>query len=213
MPHKLVKLGFFLLYNHLAFTYEFVAWIVSLGQWSRWRQTVEQFLLSGYTLELAYGTGRLFTAMVQSGRKWVGIDQSPFMARMTARRLEQNGLSASAMQATAQYLPFPNGYFSNVVATFPTNYIFEPKTLAEIKRVLCCDAHAGARLIVVLQGQLIGPGPVKTFIEWLYRLTGQRAASKSAVLAQFTAAGFSATWQTASSDGATALLIVADIGP
>ena len=173
MPQKLVKLGFFLLYNHLAFTYELVAWIVSLGQWSRWRQTIEQFLLPGSTLELAYGTGRLFTTMTRSGRSWVGIDISPFMARITARELRQNRLPVRAMQATAQSLPFPDNYFSNVVATFPTNYIFEPETLVEIKRVLRRDARSSARLIVVMQGQLIGPGPIRTFIEWLYRLLRQ----------------------------------------
>lgn len=205
LPQKLVRGGFFLLYNRLAFTYDFVAWAVSLGQWSRWRLMVKQFLLPGPTLELAYGTGGLFTTMVSGGATWLGLDRSPFMARLTARKLRRLGLPPGIIQAQAQAIPFPADQFANVVATFPTEYIFEPRTLAEIRRVL----RLQGALIVVLQGQLAAPPPVRAFIESLYRVTGQRESSLEVVLTWFARAGFDSHWHTASVEGAAATVLVA----
>jgi len=208
MLKKLIQLGFFLLYNHLAFTYDFVAWVVSLGQWSRWRQTAIQFLEAGYTLELAYGTGSLFTTMTLAELQPVGVDFSPFMAHIAAKRLRRRRLPTPIARSRAQSLPFPDGHFTNVVATFPTNYIFEPATLAEIHRVLT-DAPENSRLIIVMQGQLKGPRWASAFIEWLYRITGQREFLRPTLLAKFHAAGVCAEWRQASFDGAVANLIVA----
>ncbi|RME47850.1 MAG: methyltransferase domain-containing protein, partial [Caldilineae bacterium] len=136
LPDKLLRTGFFLLYNHLAFTYDAVAWLVSLGAWARWRRTVMPYLRPGPTLELAFGTGGLFADLCEAGRRPVGIDLSPFMARLAARRLRRRRLPLALARARAQALPFPTRRFANVVATFPTPYIFEPATLSEVHRVL-----------------------------------------------------------------------------
>ena len=205
LPQNLIRWGFFLLYHQLAFTYDAVAWAVSLGQWSRWRLAARQFLLPGDTLELAYGTGGLFTTMASGGAPWFGLDRSPFMARLTAQKLRRLGLPPGIIQAQAQTIPFPAGRFANVVATFPTEYIFETRTLAEIRRVL----RPQGVLIVVLQGQLIGPPPLRAFIESLYRITGQRESSLEVVLARFARAGFAPRCQTAVADGAAATVLVA----
>ena len=61
-----------------------------------------------------------------------------------------------------------------MVATFPTEFIVAEKTLEEIHRVL---ANEG-RLIIVLSGSFIGKGIVRSFLEWLYRITGQRPTGK-----------------------------------
>jgi len=205
MLKKIIQFGFFLLYNHLAFSYDWVAWGVSLGQWSSWRQTALQFLEPGPTLELAYGTGSLFVAMALKGLHPIGVDLSPFMARITANRLRRQQLPLSIARARAQILPFPTGHFSNTLATFPTNYIFEVETLAEIHRVLV----EGGRLIVVMQGQLKGPLWVGAFIECLYRITGQREVLRATALSRLGEAGFYAQWRPASFEGAAAHLIVA----
>ncbi len=205
MLKKFIQFGFFLLYNQLAFIYDWVAWGVSLGQWSNWRQTALQFLEPGSTLELAYGTGNLFSAMSARGLRPVGVDLSPFMARIAANRLRRRQLPLSIARAKAQILPFPAGHFSNVLATFPTNYIFEAETLAEIRRVLAEDGQ----LIVVMQGRLKGPLWANAFIEWLYRITGQREIARANALSRFSDAGFYAQWQQASFEGAVAHLIVA----
>jgi ubiquinone/menaquinone biosynthesis C-methylase UbiE len=205
MLKKIIQCGFFLLYNQLAFLYDGVAWGVSLGQWANWRQSALQFLKSGPTLELAYGTGGLFTTMALNGLHPIGVDLSPFMARIAANRLRQRHLPLSIARAEAQILPFPAGHFSNALATFPTNYIFEAETLAEIRRVLAEDG----RLIVVMQGRLNGSRWANAFIEWLYRVTGQREIARANALSRFSDAGFYARWQQASFKGAVAHLIVA----
>lgn len=202
----MINLLFFLLYNHLAFTYEWVAWVVSLGQWHHWRQTALPHLREGRTLELAFGTGVLFTQMMQEGISAVGVDISPFMARITARRLRRAGFPPDITRARAEKLPFPAEHFANAIATFPTEYIFRPETLAEVWRVL----SPGGRLIIVLQGDLRRFGWVNTVIEWLYRVTGQRETVFSALEPRFHRAGFAVEQTITTVENATARLLIAE---
>ncbi len=204
--NTLLRFAFFLLYHHLSFTYEWVAWAVSLGQWSRWRQTALQHLRDGRTLELAFGTGVLFSQMTAAGIAPIGVDVSPFMARITARRLRRARLPLNIARARAEKLPFPAEHFANAVATFPTDYIFQPETLTDIWRIL----KPNGRLIIVLQGDLSRFGWVNTAIEWLYRATGQRETPFAALETRFRRAGFT-VWQTHSTvKNATAHLLIAE---
>jgi len=205
LPKKLLRAGFFLLYNHLAFTYDAVAWLVSLGAWARWRRAIFPYLRPGPTLELAFGTGGLFADLCDAGRRPVGVDLSPFMARLAARRLRRRGLPLALARARAQALPFPAERFANVVATFPTDYIFDPVALSEVHRVLA----NGGRLLIVTQGHLHAPPPVAAFIEWLYAITGQRDSGGPDALKRFRRAGFKAAWERAEVEGSAATLIVA----
>lgn len=202
----ILRAAFHLLYNQLAFTYEWVAGAVSLGQWTRWRQAALAHLSPGKTLELAFGTGVLFSHMAQAKLAPVGIDLSPYMARITARRLRQSNLPRTIARARAEALPFPNGHFSNIIATFPTDYIFSVPALVEIRRVL---SPKNGRLIVVLQGDLQHLGWINTAIEWLYRVTGQRAVPFQTIADRFGAAGFSAARVVTTVQGATAIVVVA----
>ena len=118
----------------MAWSYDLVAWSVSFGQWAAWRRLALLFLQPGPILELAYGTGGLFADMLDAGYQPMGIDFSPYMARLARRRLQRQNMPIPLNRAKAQALPFPSNSFSNVVATFPTNYIFEPQTLAEVYR-------------------------------------------------------------------------------
>src|SRR5262249_29890437 len=54
-------------------------------------------------------------------------------------------------QASVQRLPFDDASFDDVVSTFPTEYIADPKTIREIARVL----RPGGRLIIVLGAGLL----------------------------------------------------------
>ena len=174
-PRWLIKTGFYLLYNQMAWSYDLVAWTVSFGQWSAWRRLALQFMQPGPTLELAYGTGTFFINMLDKGYRPVGIDASPYMARQAGKRLKNNRHDLRLNQAQAQALPFPDKTFTNIVATFPTDYIMEDETLAEIHRVLRnATPDTPSRLIVVAEGQLRGPWPIRPFINWLYKVTGQR---------------------------------------
>jgi ubiquinone/menaquinone biosynthesis C-methylase UbiE len=209
LPQRLIKFGFHLLYYQLAWMYDLIAWSVSFGQWADWRRLALPFLRPGPTLELAYGTGAFLVDMYQAGYTPVGIDLSPYMARLTARRLHRHLLPLRLNQARAQALPFPSAHFINVVATFPTDYIMQPDTLAEIQRVLTDSPEKPGQLVIVFEGHLRGPWPLRPFIEWLYHITDQRSLPPAKPLHQFAAHGFTARWQTVEQNGALAHLLIA----
>ncbi|MCB0194152.1 MAG: class I SAM-dependent methyltransferase [Anaerolineae bacterium] len=208
LPRWLIKLGFYLLYNHMAFTYDIIAWLVSFGQWAAWRRLALRYLQPGPILELAYGTGGLFVDMSSTGLQPIGIDISPYMAQLASRRLRQQGLPAPLCRAKAQNLPFPDNHFSNIIATFPTNYIFEPETVAEIHRLLKDDVPG--RLIVVIEGQLRGPWPIRPFIDWLYRVTDQRDFPPRKTMPIFAEYDLVTSWHTAEENGAAARLLIVE---
>ncbi len=205
LPKPIIKLIFHLLYYQMAWTYDWVAWFVSLGQWASWRRLSLNFFQPGPTLELAYGTGGFFVDMLQQGQQPVGIDLSPYMARLTRHRLQRHDYSYRICQAQAQQLPFPDQHFVNIVATFPTDYILQPETLTEVRRVLRDEG----RLIVVFMGLLKGPWPVRPFIEWLYQITGQRDQDFPAPDSLLNNQLFSAEWRKVEQDGAAAYLLIA----
>jgi ubiquinone/menaquinone biosynthesis C-methylase UbiE len=183
-----------------------MAWLVSLGQWSAWRRLALHFMQPGPTLELAYGTGGFFADMLAAGYAPVGLDLSPYMARLASRRLRHNPLRLT--QANAQRLPFPASTFTNIVATFPTEYIMHPQTLTEIHRVLK-EPPAG-RLIIVGEGQLRGPWPLRPLLDWLYEITGQRSIHPNKPLALAAAHHFAAHWELVEYQGAVARLLLAE---
>jgi ubiquinone/menaquinone biosynthesis C-methylase UbiE len=164
-----IRLFFRLLYNEFAWTYDLVAWGVSLGQWTAWGCSALPHLLGERVLELAHGPGHLLEAMVEHSLAPVGLDLSPYMGRLAQRRLGQSGLIIPLVRARAQVIPCCSECVDSVVATFPTEFILDPATLREVARVL----RPGGRLVVVAWAGLIGRDPLSRFIGWLYRVTGQ----------------------------------------
>ncbi|HSN75315.1 MAG TPA: methyltransferase domain-containing protein [Anaerolineae bacterium] len=132
------------LYNELAWSYDLAAWIVSAGRWDRWRRMALDYVAQQPVLEVGFGTGELLLAMAGRGWQPVGIDLSPAMQRQTAAKLRRRGLSVPRLQGRAQRLPFADASFGSVIATFPAEYIVDPASLAEFRRVL----RPGGRLIV-----------------------------------------------------------------
>lgn len=133
-----------LLYHRLAWAYDFVAWLVSFGLWSQWRLDALAFLQQGKVLEIGFGPGALLIELAERGRDITGLEFSPEMQRVTRRKLKKKGIRVKRVQAHAEAMPFSSGYFSNVLSTFPSDYILREKSLAEIRRVL----KNGGRLIV-----------------------------------------------------------------
>jgi ubiquinone/menaquinone biosynthesis C-methylase UbiE len=168
-----LRLFFRLLYNEFAWTYDLVAWVVSLGRWRAWGSTAIPYLSPCLqcerVLELAHGPGHLLGALVGQGMAPVGLDLSPYMGRLARRRLLRRGLTVPLVRARAQALPFREGCFAGAVSTFPAEFILDPATLREVARVL----RPAGRLIVVVWARLDERGLLSRFIGWLYRITGQ----------------------------------------
>lgn len=168
---RLVRFGFRLLYNEFAFTYDWVSWLVSLGEWRCWvRAPLKDLVGQQPVLELAHGTGNLQTDLLSGGWRAIGCDLSPAMGRIAQGKLRRNGLPIRLTQGRTQALPFAAQTFAAVVSTFPTDFIAAPETLREVWRVLQPDGV----FVIVPNARLLGGGLAERGIDWLYRVTGQR---------------------------------------
>ena len=169
LPPPLVERAFRLLYTHLAWSYDLVAWGVSFGQWRAWGAAALPFLTGPRVLELGHGPGHLLAEWAGCGGDIVGLDLSPQMGWLARRRTP----AARLVRARAQAAPFAAGSFDAVLATFPTAYITAPETIAAVHRLL----RPGGRLVIVPGARRGGRGPLSSLVEWLYAITGQGGAA------------------------------------
>jgi SAM-dependent methyltransferase len=205
----LVRFGFRLLYNELAFTYDTVSRIVSLGQWHDWQRVALRHLNAppgAPVLELAHGTGKFLIDLRAAGYQTFSIDVSHAMGQIARRKLHRWGYRPRLVRARAQALPFPDGRFAAVVSTFPTEFILEPATLGEVQRAL----RPGGRLVVVFNGLLTSSSAATGALEFAYRITGQRGPWPVDVEQRIAAAGFSAQVISEPLEHSTVLLFVAE---
>lgn len=189
---KLVRFGFRLLYNEMAFTYDTVSTVVSIGEWRCWQRVALKYLETGaddQLLELAHGTGNLQLDLIKAGYQTIGYDLSPYMGRIAQSKLRRQGATVRLVRGKAQQLPFPNETFKAVITTFPTDFIFAAETLREIHRIL----RDNGQLIIVPNGILTGGGATEAGLEWLYRITGQRGENHPPIGRFFEPYGFEAT--------------------
>jgi ubiquinone/menaquinone biosynthesis C-methylase UbiE len=212
---QLVRFGFHLLYYELAWAYDVVSWFVSLGQWRAWQLSALPFLVGPRVLELGHGPGHILLVLARADYQAVGIDLSPTMGRMAGRRLKKAGYRPKLVRGDVHYLPFTNE-FNSVLATFPTDYIVHPGTLAAVHRLL----RPGGRLVIVPAAELTNSGLIARFIEWLYTITGQTVPRKEfgrpvpstqrLLEAALDQAGFSSTFQTVTFPGSMVTVVVAE---
>ena len=113
-----------------------MSWLVSLGRWSHIRRSVVEHVRGGRVLEIGFGTGELLLEMARRGWLACGVEVSPAMHRVTARKLRRRGLHVRRVRARAQALPFAAASFDAVIATFPAEYILSSATWQEAARVL-----------------------------------------------------------------------------
>jgi ubiquinone/menaquinone biosynthesis C-methylase UbiE len=139
------RLIYYLLYHQFAWSYDLVAGVVSLGSWQRWVKSALPYLKGPRILEIGYGPGHLQVVLRENGIFAAGLDASPQMAHQACARLKRAGLKPAITLGYAQNMPFQSALFNQVVATFPSEYIFHPQTLSEIYRVLT----QGGILIVI----------------------------------------------------------------
>ena len=169
----LLKIFFDLLYHQMAWTYDWVAAIVSVGLWKDWVLSVVDDMTGSHvgelTLELGHGPGHLQFALAEKNLKVAGLDKSIQMSQQASKRLIRQGRIPSIANGLGQQMPFRDGAFHQLVATFPSEYIFELGTLTEIYRVLKPEG----KLVMLPVAWIIGQKPIERAAAWLFRVTGQ----------------------------------------
>ncbi len=165
----LLRIFFRLLYHSFAWAYDFVAAVVSVGQWRSWVMAIVPDLAGPRVLELGHGSGHLQVRLFTEERLAFGLDESGQMGRLAHKRLLRNGFTPRLTLGLAQELPYPANTFHQVVATFPSEYIFEPRTLLEIYRVLA----PGGETIVLLGAWITEKRWYGQLAAWLFKVTGQ----------------------------------------
>lgn len=171
MMRRLLGKFFDLLYHQFAWTYDLVAALVSLGRWQQWLLVARPYL-GGRVLEIGFGPGHLQVALNQAGLEAFGLDESWQMARQARRQLHIGNNPVRLSNGYAQNLPFPADCFDRVVATFPSEYIFEAQTLREIRRVL----RPGGELVIIPSAWITGKGLSERLAAGLFQVTGQAGA-------------------------------------
>src|SRR3989440_9036670 len=94
--------------------------------------------------------------MIEAGYPCRAVEPSPAMAEAARDTLQRRkvGQRNWVLQGSAQHMPFANASFDTVVSTFPSEYIYDLDTIAEVERVL----RPGGRLIVIEGANLLPVG-------------------------------------------------------
>ncbi len=192
----LLRFFFRLLYHEFAFTYDLVAAIVSFNRWKDWVVCALPFIEGRRVLEIGHGPGHLQRALLSRGLVAVGIDESAQMGRLAKRNLRRGVppfayTQINLTRGLAQHLPFPKETFNTVVATFPAEYIFDPITLSEARRILV----PGGRFVILPGATITGRGGVDRLLAWVFHITGETPPNLSEILHErtkkpFAEAGF-----------------------
>jgi ubiquinone/menaquinone biosynthesis C-methylase UbiE len=127
---------------------------------------------AGQTLEVAIGTG-LNLAHYPQGVDLTGIDLSPDMLALAAKRAKALGVAVKLTEGDAQRTPFPDGAFDTVVCTYALCSVpDDAAAIAEMRRVL----RAGGRLILVdhIRSSV---GPI-LWLQWLIELVQRRTSGE-----------------------------------
>jgi len=201
---RFMSFFFQLLYHPFAFTYDLVAWLVSFGKWQGWVLSIAPYVEGTRILELGHGPGHLQRFLLDRGLAPVALDESTQMGRLAKRRL---GRGHKLTRGLTQALPYAADSFDCVVATFPTEYIYDPRTLAEIRRVL--SEHG--KLIVSPTAF-----PSNQFLKWLYKVTGESPAALDEALKRrlsqpFMRAGFKVEVRTEELRSSRLVVVIAEV--
>lgn len=175
-----------LLYSRFAWAYDLVTWVISLGRVGHWRRLVLEHVVGRRILEIGFGTGELLIEMTRRGLEAYGLELSPAMHRVVAEKMYKRGLSAPRVLANAQKMPFADGSFDTIVATFPTEYVLLPSTLQEVTRLLSQDG----RFVIVGLSVEIENAILRLATQSIF---SDSTKSEASLCKQLAAAGFKVT--------------------
>ena len=173
MTPRLRKLLFETLYKN-KYLYRFASTVPFAGQWRTWQRLVLTCIRGHDVLELGCGLGDLLADMAEAGHACLAVEQSPQMVAAARETLQRRKLDEKAwvIQGSAQHLPFSNASFDTVVSTFPSEYIYDPNTIAEVERVL----RPAGRLIVIEGANLLPVGFLQPLLALIQALVYGPAA-------------------------------------
>ena len=167
---RFMRFFFHHFYHSFAWSYDFVAAVVSIGRWNDWIQAIIPFIQGTNILEIGPGPGYLQHLLCDRGLSVFGLDESMQMIHRAKNRLERADYKTiSLARGLAQTLPFPDAKFDSVISTFPSEYISDSKTLSEIRRVLRDDGH----FIVLPAAWIVGSNFTDRAAAWLFQITGE----------------------------------------
>jgi len=157
-------------YHSFAWTYDFVAAVVSIGRWNDWVQTIMPYIKGTTFLEIGHGPGHLQRLLRDRDLSVFGLDESMQMIHLAKKRLKKAGYkSINLTRGLAQMLPFPDAKFDAIISTFPSEYVIDPRTLSGIYRVLREDGH----FIMIPAAWIVGEKILDKAAAWLFRITGE----------------------------------------
>jgi ubiquinone/menaquinone biosynthesis C-methylase UbiE len=183
---RFMRAFFYLLYQPMAWSYDLVAAVVSWGRWKQWVFSVLPYLEGPRVLEIGHGPGHLQIALQSKGVTTLGLDASHQMGQQARKRLTKRRSTPYLIRGYAQNLPLSDDIFDQVVATFPTEYIYAAESLAEIFRTL----KPGGTLVVLPAAWITGKRPWDRGTAALFRITGQAPEWDEKWLEPFLKAGF-----------------------
>ena len=155
MTPRLRKFLFETLYKN-RYLYRFASTVPFAGQWRVWQRLVLPRIHGHDVLELGCGLGDLLADMTLASYNCQAVEQSLPMVEAARQTMQRRapGQKVWIIHGTAQQLPFSDTSFDTVVSTFPSEYIYDSDTIAEVERVL----RPGGRLIVVEGANLLPVG-------------------------------------------------------
>lgn len=170
--YRLLRFGFRLLYNELAWTYDLVSWLVSLGRWREWQLSAIPYLKGRRILEVAHGPGHLLIELSRRGYDVFGLDLSVEMGRQARRNQHRSNISVPLTRGDVRALPYASDSIESVLSTFPAEFIVDSSAIRELNRILM----PGGRIVLVPEARLNDGGLLRRFLGWLFVITGQRVA-------------------------------------
>ena len=152
-----------------AWAYDYIAAFVSLNRWKFWRVAALEYIHGSDILELGFGTGHLQVELIKHNFHAIGLDESWQMAEVARKNILNNHLQPLLMCGVAQFLPFSPKSLDGIIATFPSEYMMDNRTLLELERVL----KPTGQIVIIPMAWLGGHSLQDSAARWLFKITGQ----------------------------------------